>query len=308
MDLTLFQSPEWENFKLKTGYQKSHRVDGILVLQKSLPLGRTMLYSPMISQNQESRIKNQEFIDEIEKIGREDNSIFYRMELNFPIIHDSSPIIHKRFIKAFEEMQPENNWVLDITKPEEEILTGMKQKGRYNIKIAEKSGLSFTSSKEKDSKELNAFYSQYAETGKRHKISFRAKSYFEKLLEILQEKDYASVYTVWHENIPLASAVIVFYGGAAIYLYGGSSDSHRELMAPYLLHWNIIKEAKERNLNEYNFLGIAPDDDGNHPWSGITRFKKQFGGYQADVVGSYDLPLKPMEYKAFKIAEKLRRH
>ena len=58
-----------------------------------------------------------------------------------PLVHDSQFLIHKRFIKAFEEMQPEHNWVLDISKPEEEILSGMKQKGRYNIKIAEKNGM-----------------------------------------------------------------------------------------------------------------------------------------------------------------------
>jgi lipid II:glycine glycyltransferase (peptidoglycan interpeptide bridge formation enzyme) len=78
-------------------------------------------------------------------------------------------------------------------------------------------------------------------------------------------------------------------------------------MAPYLLHWEIILDAKKQNLKEYNFLGVAPNEDQNHPWAGITRFKKQFGGYQADILGSFDLPLKPLEYKLFKFAEKIRR-
>lgn len=204
-------------------------------------------------------------------------------------------------------MQPENNWVLDLTKSEEEILAEMKQKGRYNIKIAQSSGLTFTSSNEMKSKELDAFYEQYAKTGQRHKISYRSKNYFETMLEILGGKGYARAYTVWHGENALASAIIVLCGDSALYLYGGSSDEERGLMAPYLLHWEIIREAKNAGLSEYNFLGIAPDEDQNHPWAGITRFKKQFGGAQVDIEGCYDLPIKSLEYKIFKIAEKMRR-
>lgn len=312
MDTSVFQSKEWEDFKLKSGYEKSYRIQDILVLQKKLPLGRTMLYSPMVSQAQLDSMQHtdnrklNDFIAQINKTSQENNAIFYRMELNVPktdICHLSSV----NFAKSFEEMQPEHNWVLDITKSEDEILAGMKQKGRYNIKIAQNSGLIFTSSNEINSKELDAFYEQYAKTGKRHKIAFRNKKYFDDLLEILGGKGYARACTVWHGKTPLASAIIIQYGEASLYLYGGSSDEERNLMAPYLLHWEIIKSAKTEGLKEYNFLGVAPDDNQNHPWAGITRFKKQFGGEQVDIEGSYDLPVKPLEYKAFKIAEKIRR-
>jgi len=308
MDCSIFQSKEWEEFKLKSGYEKSYRIQDILVLQKKLPFGRTMLYSPLVAEkNYESRIMNQEFIRQIEQISKKNNAIFYRLELNIPIIHDSKFIIPESFIKSFEEMQPEHNWVLDITKSEDEILAGMKQKGRYNIKIAQNSNLTFTSSAAKESQELDAFYEQYAKTGNRHKIAFRNKKYFDDLLEILGGKGYARACTVWHGKTPLASAIIIQYGEASLYLYGGSSDEERNLMAPYLLHWEIIKSAKTEGLKEYNFLGIAPDDNQNHPWAGITRFKKQFGGEQVNIEGSYDLPVKPLEYKVFKIAEQIRR-
>jgi len=313
MDASIFQSREWEDFKLATGYQKSHHVSDILVLQKKLPMGRSMLYSPMVSeqqlasiQNTDNRIQN-DFFAEINKIARENNTIFYRMELNVPkTTNYKLPITN--WTKSFEEMQPENNWVLDLTKSEEEILSGMKQKGRYNIKIAQDAGLTFTTSNLTDSKELEAFYDQYQKTGQRHKIAYRSKQYFTSLLEILGGKDYALACTVWHAQKPLASGIFILYGESALYLYGGSRDTERNLMAPYLLHWEMIKYAKEKGLKEYNFLGIAPDDDQNHPWAGITRFKKQFGGEQIDIVGCFDLPIKPSEYKIFKLAEKIRRH
>lgn len=320
MDASIFQSKEWEEFKLATGYQKSHQVSDVLILQKKLPVGRTMLYSPMVSKAQVESIKLSSYQDEITKIAKDNKSIFYRLELNIPQTTNYKLPAHNAFGKAdaggpttnwtksFEEMQPENNWVLDISKNEEEILAGMKQKGRYNIKIAQDTELSLTTSNLADSKELNAFYNQYQKTGQRHKIAYRSKQYFTTLLEILGGKGYALACTVWHAQKPLASAIFILYGESALYLYGGSSDEERNLMAPYLLHWEMIKYAKNKGFKEYNFLGVAPNNDQNHPWAGITRFKKQFGGEQVDILGCYDLPYKQLEYKAFKIAEKIRRH
>ena len=143
------------------------------------------------------------------------------------------------------------------------------------------------------------------------KVAFRGKAYFENLLDILGKIDYARAYAakskVDGKEVPLAAAIVIFYAEEALYLYGGSSDEHKNLMAPYLLHWKIMLDAKKAGMEKYNFLGIAPTEDPNHPWAGITRFKKQFGGEQRDIAGSYDLVLKPIEYQMFKIAEKIRR-
>lgn len=290
---------------MATGYEKSHRIFDILVLQRKLPMNRVMLYSPMVSEDQLKLISS-DFLEQLKDIARKENAIFYRLEINLPASEEHTVKL-PGFIKSFEEMQPENNWVLDISKEESEVLGGMKQKGRYNIKIAEKNHLKLTNSNEPDSTELKEFFRQYEETGKRHKISYRGFDYFKSLLDIFGKNDYARSYTAWYRDEPLASAIIIFYGKSAIYLYGGSSELHRNLMAPYFLHWGIIKEAKERNLSEYNFLGIAPDENPSHPWAGITRFKKQFGGEQVDIVGCVDLPIRNLEYKAFSIAEKIRR-
>lgn len=305
MDCSIFQSREWEEFKLATGYQKSHRVGDILVLQKALPLGRTMLYSPMIAEDQIEATASKNFGQEIAGIAQENRSVFYRLELN--TTNDKlTPRPASGFRKSFEEMQPENNWLVDLSQPEEKILAGMKQKGRYNIKIAEKYNIKVTYSNS-TGPELHAFYNQYAKTGSRHKITYRQKKYFESLLDILGRCDYARVYIAWHGKTALASALVLFSGKAALYLYGGSSEEHREMMAPYLLHWHIMREAKERGCTEYNFLGVAPNEDPGHPWSGITRFKKQFGGFQVDILGCYDLPIRKVEYKSFKFAELIRR-
>ena len=313
----IFQTEEWAKFKTETGYQKYYNVDGIFVLQKLLPLGRTMLYSPMIDKTQMSpvsakaraevgNVKCQNYISKVKNLGQENKAIFYRAEFD---ITESYKLEAESlgFTKAFEEMQPEHTLILNISRSEEDILTGMKQKGRYNIKIAEKHNI-----KVRKSRQIDDFFELYEETAKRQKITYRKKEYFRALLDNLEPKGYCELFEAYVENnakiTVLASAIIAFYKGRATYLFGSSSSEMRNLMAPYKLHWQIIQEAKRRGFIEYDFFGIAPDDNPKHPWAGVTRFKKQFGGNEIELLGSWDLILRPTEYKIFKIAEKIRRH
>ena len=305
----IFQSKYWEEFKLQNGYEKSYWTDNILILQKNLPFGRSLLYSPLVDQNQLKEINKENFQKKIKEIGLANNSIFYRLELDIPK-SDKSPLSKKFFAKAFEEMQPEDTLVIDLTKDLSEILAEMKQKGRYNLKIAQKNQINISSTSQKGA-ELDEFYSLYSKTAKRHNISRRNKKYFDDLIEILGQNSYSSIYTanikIDDQNFTLASAIIVYTGDKAIYMFGSSSDEYKNLMAPYLLHWQIINDAKNQGFKQYDFFGIAPDDDPKHPWAGVTRFKKQFGGTELSIFGSYDLILKPLEYQLFKIAEKIRR-
>ncbi|MFA7252955.1 MAG: peptidoglycan bridge formation glycyltransferase FemA/FemB family protein [Patescibacteria group bacterium] len=312
---SIFQSKEWEQFKLATGYQKSYWIEGILVLQKNLPFGRSMLYSPMVSEDQSSKLKDKNFLKEIREIANREKAFFYRFESTATTLDFKLSAFG--FQKAFEEMQPEHTWILDLTQPTEKMLAGMKQKCRYNLKIAQNNNI-----KVEEENTADTFFELYSETAKRHGISFRSKKYFDQLLEILSKSGYARTYTAFGEikdspapsnspsgmgRIPLASAIIVYSGDTAIYMFGASSKEYKNMMAPNLLHFEIIQEAKANGFKKYDFFGIAPNDDPKHPWSGITRFKKQFGGEQVDLLGSHDLILRPMEYNLFKIAERIRR-
>ena len=309
---TIFQTPEWEEFKLKTGYEKSWRVFDILVLQRKIPLLGSMLYTPMATHDQTKLATQKIFLDQIRKITKESKAVFYRLESGEEAESDISPA-KSGYIKAFEEMQPEHSLILDISKSEEEILAQMKSKGRYNIKVAEKHGVKIVDGTVED------FYKLYEATARRQKISYRNLAYFQNLIDILSKKDYVKVFSGYVENegpstsprasggAPLASAIVVFYGNLAIYLYGGSSDEMRNVMAPYKLHFEIIREAKKRGCKEYDLFGIAPSDDEKHPWAGVSRFKRQFGGREISMLGSWDLVFSPIKYQLFKIAERIRR-
>ncbi|MEI6499117.1 MAG: peptidoglycan bridge formation glycyltransferase FemA/FemB family protein [bacterium] len=315
--ISIFQTHEWEQLKLKTGYQNSHWIDDILVLQKQLPLRYSMLYMPMVALDQLAKEisadKPTGLMEKILELSKETNSIFCRLEIDGTIEKLANVDLllkRKNIVKSFEEMQPEHTLILDISNNKSEILAQMKQKGRYNIKIAEKNKVFIEQSSAKGEL-LDNFYALYRLTGSRHGITSRNSKYFEALLDILGKKGYARVYNAFAmiegKKTPLAAAIMLFYKERLTYLYGGSSNEHRGHMAPYLLHSTAIDDAKAQNCTSYDFFGIAPNDDSKHPWSGVTRFKKQFGGEQVDLIGSYDIIFKPVEYQLFKIAEKLRR-
>ncbi len=334
---TIFQTPEWEKFKLQTGWQKSWRVFDILVLEKKIPLLGTMLYAPMLNRDQTKLTMQKIFLDQIEKNATEEKSIFFRMESDEEADGDIKPEKSK-YLKAFEEMQPEHTLLIDLTKSEDDILKQMKSKGRYNIKVAEKHGVKV----EKGT--IDDFYNLYEKMAKRQKITFRRREYFQTLVDILSPKGYVQVFTAklnskqtesnsndQNSNLDvvsnlefssssfpiLASAIIVFYKDVCTYLFGGSGDEQREKMAPYKLHWEIMRQAKKHGCKYYDMFGIAPNDDESrldsglskrkHPWTGVTRFKKQFGGKEFHSLGSWDMILSPTKYKIFKLAEKVRR-
>lgn len=324
------QTPFWARLKEEAGW-KPYQVENIWILQKSLPLGKTFLYSPEVTFNnikshpehsegsptnasisnklrdsaclKASATQNDNFLSKIKKIAQNSHTIFFRLEI---LDEFDDKIIEKLkqigFIKAFEEVQPEYRQMIDLTKDDEEILAQMKQKGRYNIKIAQKNQVEIIRNDH-----LDSFYKLFVETSKRDKFSIRSQKYFQDLVNALKPNDIVNVLVATYQNKPVAGAIIVFYEGRATYLYGASANEYRNIMAPYLLHWEAIKIAKQRGCQSYDLGAVSPEDQENHKYVGISRFKRQFGGRTVHLVGSYDLVFKPTWYKLFKMAEKYRR-
>lgn len=331
---SLLQTPEWVDLKVSQGW-KSHNIDGVFVLEKSLPLGLSFLYAPevtfnLVKSHPETVVEGSpanagsETNSEILRFAQNDNAIFLRLEI---LDRNNSEIVENLtkngFIKAFEELQPEWRQIIDINKTEEEILAQMKQKGRYNIKVAQKHGVQVqVIPYEKLNEGLDEFYRLYTETGKHQKISFRGKKYFRGMLEKLYPLREAVIVTARYNSVANASLIITFFDGVATYLYGGTSRENRQVMAPYLAHYEAIREAKRRNCVKYDLLAVSPPYQGEeepppltppykggepHKYDNLTRFKEQFGGEKVNIVGSYDLVFKPFWYKIFKIIEKYRR-
>jgi len=295
---SILQSSEWAKFKAAQGFE-IFELDGLCVHKRNLPFGKNFLYIPEAGAN----LLTPSHIEQIKHLAKKENSIFARLEILDRFSQNADQMVRAfGFIKAFEQVQPKWRQIIDISKSEEEILAQMKQKGRYNIKVAQKHGVKITTANEN----LKAFYDLYAQTVKREGITGRTTSYFQKIVDNFEQTDYLVVFSATYQNEPVAGAIITFYDGVASYLYGGSSRSHRDVMAPYLMHWEIMREAKKRGCSAYDLLGIsAPGKQGK--WAGVTKFKEQLGGEAVEILGSYDFVNQSLWYKLFKFAEKIRR-
>lgn len=185
-------------------------------------------------------------------------------------------------------MHPETTWLLDITKSEEEILKGMRKTHRNLIRRAIKDGVEIIQNT--DEKYLKTFYDIHMETVKRHKFVPFSYDYIKSEVGAFKNDNQISIFSAKYKDKIISSAIIVFYGNQAFYHHGSSLSEYNKIPSSYLILWEAIKEAKKRNKEVFNFYGIV-ENKPRHPWSGLSKFKKGFGGYKKDFLHCQDLPL-----------------
>lgn len=217
------------------------------------------------------------------------------------------PVFGKPLRKA-SDVQPPDSVVLDVSRGDEELLAGMKPKWRYNVRLAEKKGVTVAS---EGAAAIADFYALYETTSERDHIAIHPKSYYERLfgLKAANADEPRADIRLWiarYEGKALAGIITAFYGKEATYLYGASSDEHRNLMPAYALQWAAIRAARDSGCESYDFYGIPPVDDPNHAMSGLYRFKTGFGGEIRHYAGAWDYVLRPTAYAAFRAAERAR--
>ena len=213
----------------------------------------------------------------------------------------------QRIVKAPHDMQPRETFVVDLTPSEEELLSAMKPKTRYNIRIAEKRGVKIVSSTEPKYRE--AFIRLVTGTADRKGITAHPVAYYEAMLETLLG-DMATVIVAEKDGVVIAANLVVYCGNVATYLHGGSDDTYRADMAPFLLQWEGMREAKRRGCAWYDFGGVSTSEfsAGKGKWLGITRFKFGFSPATAPTVfpGTYDIVLSPIRYAAYRMIQNVK--
>lgn len=224
--------------------------------------------------------------------------------------------IPKPAVRAPACIQPPDTVIMDLSLSPETLLSQMKPKWRYNIRLGEKKGLEIRCLEDRAGagEGIDVFYGLYIETARRDGIAIHSKAYYSKL--VTRAADYAAsvfdkpvsvrVYVAEYEGSAIASIITLFCGDEAIYLYGASSNENRNLMPAYSLQWKAIRDAIGAGCKKYDFYGIPPTDDPAHPMHGLYRFKTGFGGSIVHRTGSWDIPLKPLVYSLYRIAERLR--
>ena len=216
-------------------------------------------------------------------------------ELGFKIKDDA---------KDFSEgIQPRYVFRLNLKdKTEDEIFAEFHQKTRYNIRLATKKGVVIREGKRED---LKDFHKIMEITGKRDDFMIRPLSYFEKMYDELAPEHFKLMMAYTSDGEPISGIIDIIYGNKIWYLYGASSNAHRNLMPNYLLQWDMIKYSIEHKKDMYDFRGVVGIVDESHPQYGLYRFKKGFNAEFTEFIGELYINYKPITYKMYKISEKI---
>lgn len=295
----LFQSQEWQGFQRFQGRSVWNIKEDIYGTEKKLSfyLGK-YAYTP--------RFPGLSYNEEYENLlsyADTKNWVFIRVEpQSTELLQELQAKIRYKITEAPNDVQPREILMLDIDKNEEDLLKIMKSKARYNIRLASKHGIVVKMTREE--KDREAFLDIMEKTAKRKSIHFHPRSYYRSFLEYFP-KEQCELFVAKKDGIVLSGSLVYFYKQTAYYLHGGSGDTGRHLMAPYLLQWTQILEAQKRGCTQYDFGGVAVKGQvrTGKDWSGITRFKQGFGPSTETLLfpGTYDIVLNKKKYFLYRM-------
>lgn len=191
-----------------------------------------------------------------------------------------------------------HEWVLDIRPDEKELLANMKEKWRYNVRLAARKGV--TIRRGDGQADLDTFYHLYETTSERDEFFIHNKSHYEDVMRLYSQGDRAALLLAEHEGKAIAGIIVLRYGRWSWYMYGASANEQRNLMPNHLLQWNGMQWARAHGCWYYNFRGI-PDvlEEGQELW-GVYVFKRGFGGYAMRSLATHDLAYQPIVYNAYR--------
>lgn len=297
----------------RLGIRSKKGLTGIVFLYKINAKRGSFLYvphGPLISENQLTQRAKKTIIKSILlniiKIGQKEKVDFIRINSLLPNTISNISLFRKLgFRQAPLFVFTENFWIVDISKNEEELLKNMRKIHRYSIRKSPKDGVTVTFSNKPEA--LADFYKIYLKTAKRHHFTPYTYSSLQNEFNAFRYNDEVLLFFAHYQNTTLAAAFIIFHQNIAYYHHGASLSLPAKLPASYLLHWEIIKEAKKRGCTSYNMWGIALKASRHHPWRGLTFFKTGFGGTYYECLPTHDYPL-TSKYWLNYLIEKIRKY
>jgi len=323
----LLQSWEWAQLKSRFGWRTwpvvwrdvDRKVEAAaLVLQRSLPVRgfasrMQVLYvpkGPLLDWRNTVLVRR--VLDDLGRLARQQNGIFIKLDpdvvlgtgipgqpgsKNYRIGKDvQAELLERGWRFSDEQVQFRNTVIIDITPDEDTLLARMKQKTRYNIRLAERKGVQIRTGGWED---LELLYQMYAETSLRDGFVIRSPDYYLDLWGTFMKAERARALIAEVDGQPVAAIWLFTFARRAWYLFGMSTEAHREKMPNYLLQWEAIRAARASGCRSYDLWG-APDkfDESDSLW-GVYRFKDGFGGLVVRHLGAYDMPVRPTMYAIY---------
>jgi lipid II:glycine glycyltransferase (peptidoglycan interpeptide bridge formation enzyme) len=245
-----------------------------------------------------------ELLDFLYDWSLENKVIFIKMEPYENVKREDELTKDPRVVKSGHPLFTPWTQVLDIREPEDALLAKMHHKTRYNIRLAVKKGV--TVREANDAEGFETFSKLYFETARRQKYYGHNYEYHKTVWESLK-KDVARLLIAYYGDVPLAAYELFYFKNKLYYVYGGTSNLHRNLMASNLLMWEAIKLGKRLGAEVFDMWGsLPPGYDQTNVWAGFTRFKEGYATNFMEMVGSHDLVINPVLYRIYSLLYKVR--
>lgn len=269
-----------------------------LVIERQLQLGYSWLYiprGPIFAEGLSESEKSQAWDaleEKLTSLSEESGAFFVRIDPSWESFSRSG------WKKSSREVQPRTTLLLNLNPSKEDLLSGLHPKTRYNIKTAQRKGVTVHISHH--SSDVEKFLHASKSVTRRTGFAYHPDSYYHAIMDVLGKAGMAELAIAYVNGEGIAAHLMIYADGIATYSHGASLYEKRSYMAPALLYWETILRAKEKGMQMYDFFGIAPQGaDDSHPWAGITRMKLGFGGERKEYCGSYDYVFNEGLYTGF---------
>ncbi|MBI5530802.1 MAG: peptidoglycan bridge formation glycyltransferase FemA/FemB family protein [Candidatus Doudnabacteria bacterium] len=319
---SFLQSWEWGDWQQSLGREvyrylyldeNNKPIVSVQLIKMPLPLGQYYLYAPygpVFAEGENFQfpcLAGRQAISNFQKDIKEKfpETLFVRIEPKFLLSTSHYPLVTKS-----PNVQPGKTLLINLAQTEEELLAQMHHKTRYNIRLAQKHEVEI-----KDEFNITIGHGLFAqeaaglivETANRQGYKAYGKDYYEHLIDFFTVQNRSGlkvrIYKAIYQNKLLASAIMVDWGKTRTFLFGGSAEENKNVMAPYLMHWRAMGDAKKQGLNFYDFWGT---ETSSGQLAGFVRFKLGFGGQEITYAGAYDLIQKKWAHKLYKVLKKIR--
>lgn len=321
--LSILQTWEWGQIKACFGWQPRYflwsddsntAVAAALVLVRKLPVAslKTIYVpqGPLLDWN--DRALYERVLADLEMIAKREGAFSLKIDPEVILSFSEQKEHHGpewqagqemlRFIRArgylysSQQIQFKNTAWLQLGASEEDLLSAMKQKTRYNIRLADRKGVAIRRGTEKD---IDLLYQMYLETSLRDGFIIRPRAYYQQVWSVFIRANMLIPLIAEAEQQPVAGLMLFHFGKRSWYLYGMSTSEHREKMPNYLLQWEAIRVSRDLGCEIYDLWG-APDefDESDDMW-GVYRFKQGLGAQPVQRIGAYDLPIRKSAYTIF---------
>lgn len=324
-DAHILQTLQWAETKKQNGWSpmyfwsgtSRHKLDALaMVLRRQISfLGMkfTVLYTPKgpsLDWGDQEAVK--QTLDFLQALCRKQKAIFLKIDpdvllgTGIPGTNEEQPneiglAVQQELRKrgwhfSQDQIQYRNTVLVDLRQSEDELLAAMKQKTRYNIRLAAKKGVTV---RHGTVAELPALYNMYAQTAVRDGFVIRHEEYYLNTWRAFLEADMATILIAEVEGQAISALILFHFNGICRYMYGMSTEQYRDLMPNHLLQWEAIRLSKQLGCHTYDMWG-APDvfDESDSMW-GVFRFKQGFNGITARHLGAWDYSPRPLLYKAY---------